>query len=72
MLLTLGQFEEAEELRGRLKSLGVDLPSHAAEEVLNRGDMEAAWAVIKGPNDFYSALPFRIALASRNPLESGA
>jgi TolB-like protein/Tfp pilus assembly protein PilF len=66
-LATLGQFEEADELRSRLKSLGVDLPSHAAEDALGRGNIEAAWAAIKGPNDFFAALPFRIALASRNP-----
>lgn len=66
-LLTLGDYEESDALRERAKALGADLPSHAAETALNRGNIEAAWAAIKGPNDFYSTLPFRIALASRNP-----
>jgi TolB-like protein len=66
-LLTLGQYEESDALRAQVKALGVDVPSHAAETALNRGDIAAAWAAIDGPNDFYAALPFRIALASRNP-----
>jgi TolB-like protein/Tfp pilus assembly protein PilF len=66
-LLTLGVYDESDELRARVKALGVDVPSHAAETALNRGDIEGAWAAIDGPNDFYATLPFRIALASRNP-----
>lgn len=66
-LLTLGEFEASEIPRQRAKELGVDLQTHAAEEALNRGKVEAAWAAIAGPNDFYVALPFRIALASRDP-----
>ncbi len=66
-LLTLGEYEESDALRARVKALGVDVPSHAAETALNRGDLDAAWAAIDGPNDFYATLPFRIALASRNP-----
>ncbi len=66
-LLTLGELEASEIPRQRAIELGVDLPTHAAEEALNRGKVEAAWAAITGPNDFYAALPFRIALASRDP-----
>lgn len=66
-LLTLGEFEASEIPRQRAKELGVDLQTHAAEEALNRGKVEVAWAAIAGPNDFYVALPFRIALASRDP-----
>jgi TolB-like protein/Tfp pilus assembly protein PilF len=66
-LLTLGEYEESDALRERAKALGADVPSHAAETALSRGDIEGAWAAIEGPNDFYSTLPFRIALASRNP-----
>lgn len=66
-LLTLGEFERADAARARVKELGADLPTHVAEDRLNRGDVEGAWAAIDGPNDFYVALPFRIALASRNP-----
>jgi TolB-like protein/Tfp pilus assembly protein PilF len=66
-LLTLGEYKESDALRARVKALGVDVPSHAAETALNRGDIEGAWAAIEGPNDFYATLPFRIALASRNP-----
>jgi TolB-like protein/Tfp pilus assembly protein PilF len=66
-LLTLGEYEESDALRAHVKALGVDVPSHAAETALNRGNIEGAWAAIDGPNDFYSTLPFRIALASRNP-----
>ncbi len=65
-LLTLGVYEESDALRARVKALGVDVPSHAAETALSRGDIEGAWAAIEGPNDFYATLPFRIALASRN------
>jgi TolB-like protein len=66
-LVTLGEIEASEIPRQRAIELGVDLPTHAAEEALNRGKVEAAWAAINGPNDFYAALPFRIALASRDP-----
>ncbi len=66
-LLTLGIYEESDALRARVKALGVDVPSHAAETAMNRGDLATAWAAIDGPNDFYATLPFRIALASRNP-----
>jgi TolB-like protein len=66
-LLTLGELEASEIPRERAIELGVDLPTHAAEEALSRGKVEAAWAAITGPNDFYAALPFRIALASRDP-----
>ncbi len=66
-LLTLGEFERADAVRARVKELGADLPTHVAEDRLNRGDVDGAWAAIDGPNDFYVALPFRIALASRKP-----
>lgn len=66
-LLTLGEFEESDAVRERVRALGGDLPSHTAEDLFNRGKIEAAWAAIDGPNDFYSTLPFRIALASRKP-----
>jgi len=66
-LLTLGDYEESDVLRARVKALGVEVPSHSAETALNQGDIEGAWAALEGPNDFYSTLPFRIALASRNP-----
>lgn len=66
-LATLGEREEADRLRDRAVTLGADLPSHAAEDELGRGNIEAAWAAIDGPNDYYATLPFRIALASRKP-----
>lgn len=66
-LATIGELDEADLVRSRAIALGADLPTHAAEDALARGNIEAAWAAIDGPNDFYSALPFRIALASRKP-----
>lgn len=66
-LLSLGEFEEADAVRERVRALGAELPTHAAEDRFNRGDVEGAWAALDGPNDFYSTLPFRIALASRKP-----
>lgn len=66
-LLTLGEFDEADALRDRVKSLGAELPTHAAEDLFNRGDVAGAWAALDGPNDFFATLPFRIALASRKP-----
>ncbi|GMU43557.1 MAG: hypothetical protein IT479_14875 [Xanthomonadales bacterium] len=66
-LATLGEFERADALRGRVRELGAELPTHTAEDRLNRGDVDGAWAAITGPNDFYATLPFRIALASRKP-----
>ena len=66
-LATLGEREEADVVRARVVALGVQLPTHDAEDLFGRGDIEAAWAAISGPNDFYSTLPFRIALASRKP-----
>ena len=64
-LATLGQREEADVVRARVVTLGVKLPTHDAEDAFGRGDIEAAWAAISGPNDFYASLPYRIALASR-------
>lgn len=66
-LTTIGRFSEADALRARAIALGADLPTHRAENALNRGQIEAAWAAIEGPNDFFVTLPFRIALASRKP-----
>lgn len=66
-LLTLGEFEEADAVRERVRALGVEMPSHTAEDHFARGQVDAAWAALDGPNDFYSTLPFRIALASRKP-----
>ena len=37
------------------------------ENLMARGDFEAAWKALDGPNEFYPALPFRIALAMRDP-----
>jgi hypothetical protein len=47
--------------------LGQELATHAAEDLFNRGEIAQAWAALNGPNDYYVALPFRIALASRKP-----
>ncbi len=66
-LATLGDRKQADAVRAQVMALGVEMPSHAAEDALGRGDIAAAWAAISGPNDFYSTLPFRIALASRKP-----
>ena len=66
-LATLGDRKEADAVRARVVALGVQMPSHAAEDAVSRGDIAAGWAAITGPNDFYSTLPFRIALASRKP-----
>ena len=66
-LATLGDRKEADAVRARVAALGVQMPSHAAEDAFGRGDIAAGWAAITGPNDFYSTLPFRIALASRKP-----
>lgn len=66
-LATIGEREQADEYRSRAAALGADLPTHAAEDAFGRGDIAGAWAAIKGPNDFYATLPFRIALASRRP-----
>lgn len=66
-LLTLGEYKESDALRERVKALGGEMPTHTAEDQFNRGNIEAAWAALDGPNDFYVTLPFRIALASRKP-----
>ena len=66
-LATVGEREQADEFRSRAATLGADLPTHAAEDAFWRGDVAAAWTAIKGPNDFYATLPFRIALTSRKP-----
>ena len=66
-LATVGRLKDAKVQDQRLSQLGQPLATHAAEDAFGRGDIAAAWAAIDGPNDYYAALPFRIALASRRP-----
>ncbi len=48
-LATLGEREEADVVRARVVALGVQLPTHDAEDLFGRGDIAAAWAAISGP-----------------------
>ena len=64
---TVGRLKDAKVQDQRLSQLGHAQPTHAAEDAYGRGDIAGAWAAIDGPNDYYAALPFRIALASRRP-----
>ncbi|TXI76731.1 MAG: tetratricopeptide repeat protein [Dokdonella sp.] len=66
-MLSLGLDEEAAPLYARLAELGQDANMFSAESELMRGKVEAAWAAVNGPNEFYASLPFQIAIASRDP-----
>ena len=66
-LLSLGRDEEAAPIYKRLAELGQDVNMFSAESELMRGNVEAAWAAVKGPNEFFASLPFQIAIASRDP-----
>lgn len=65
-LATVGRRRESVALEPRLTALGLDVASHSAEVAFNAAKVEAAWAALDGPNEFYATLPFRIALASGN------
>jgi TolB-like protein/Tfp pilus assembly protein PilF len=66
-MISLGQDEEAAPLYKRLIELGKDAHFYSPESEYVRGNLSTAWAGVKGPNEFFAALPFRIAVASRNP-----
>jgi len=63
----LGRLDEVEALYAKgpasAKAPAFDRP----ENLLGRGDIEGAWQALDGPNEFYAALPFRIAVAARDP-----
>ena len=65
-MISLGQDEDAAPLYKRLSELGKDAHLYSPEREYVRGNVSTAWAAVKGPNEFYAALPFRIAVASRN------
>ena len=66
-LLSLGRDDEAAPLHARLVELGQDAQMHGPESEMMRGNVEAAWATVTGPNEYYASLPFQIAMASRDP-----
>jgi TolB-like protein/Tfp pilus assembly protein PilF len=63
----LGRWDEAAELFSRSSAWAKDMGLNSSETLMVHGDIEAAWAAVDGPNEFFAALPFRIALASRDP-----
>ena len=65
-MISLGHDEDAAPLYKRLSELGKDAHLYSPEREYVRGNVSTAWAAVKGPNEFYAALPFRIAVASRN------
>lgn len=66
-LATVGRRKQAQALDQRLQALGQGVASHSAEAAFGRGAFDEAWAALDGANDFYTTLPFRIALASGKP-----
>jgi TolB-like protein/thioredoxin-like negative regulator of GroEL len=66
-LATLGRYDEAVVLFDRSVELGAAEQYHDAEHELARGDVDAAGAAVEGPNEVFESLPFRVAVASRDP-----
>jgi len=63
----LGRHAESEALMESSSAWVAETASNTAELLWVRGEYDAAWAVVKGPNEFDPALPFRIARDSRDP-----
>ena len=66
-LAGLGRLDEAEALFARSSAWAKDMGVGSSENLMALGDYEGAWAAVDGPNEFYAALPFRIALATGDP-----
>jgi len=63
----LGRYAESEALMASSSAWVAGTASNTAELLWVRGDYDAAWAAVDGPNEFDPALPFRIARDSRDP-----
>jgi TolB-like protein/Tfp pilus assembly protein PilF len=63
----LGRVREAEALLESSRPWVGEQPVNQTELLLMRGDYDAAWAAVEGPDEFDAKLPFRIALQSRDP-----
>jgi len=70
-LAGLGRLDESEALLARSSAWAKDMGVGSSENLMGLGDIEGAWAAVDGPNEFYAALPFRIALASGDPERIG-
>ncbi len=66
-LMGLGRPDEAKALFARSSAWAKDMGENSSETLLQMGDVEGAWAAVDGPNEFFAALPFRVALASGDP-----
>ncbi len=62
----LGRYAESESLMESSSAWVPETASNLAELLWVRGEYDAAWAAVDGPNEFDPALPFRIARDSRN------
>lgn len=66
-LATLGRHDEAAPLFARSVALGAQAAYNDPAQALLRGEIEAAWRAVEGPNEFFPALPFLVAIATRDP-----
>lgn len=62
-----GRFDEAAAALDRARQLGADTGGMRIQSELARGDAEAAWSAVDGPDPRNPNLPFRAALLSRDP-----